>query len=396
MFDQCKGEYIVSKNIKERRKESANVPENNRAEIVSGGKQKRSVGRIILLVVIIVALIAAIALAVVNFLIRKISEDFITEDYRETIPTINEQVKNEYKAGKNIYSANVQSSEVYKAYRDAANTNYLAVSTNIMSDENVYNYGIYGVDSTTNDVDVIVIASINKDTGKISYVLLDDEMLVAIPYAEEIGYLEDAYGFAGANLLSRTISANFGVEIHGYIELDMTGLVNLANSIGGVEINMTAAQIVELNKSIVSFNEKFAGTEGFTEIPTLAEGADRTVLLENNAIIAYVRGETGMNSDNLFNVLFKATEMALKDGVSGVKALTDSLKENAKVSSSTEDFSTLLELVARTSYDENNMAKSVLAKDKLVRKYASGVNFTTVEDYSAMVKELQNLLYPVA
>ena len=277
-----------------------------------------------------------------------------------------------------------------------------------MDTEDVFNYGIYGLDSSTNDVDIIIIASINKKTNVLKYVLLDDKMLVSIPYTEKVGCLEDAYGFGGANLLSRTIAQNFGIDIDGYMVLDMEGVANLANDQETkLEIAMTVAEIEELNDSIKSYNERFNGVEGFEKLATLDASKDRTVTLEGYYVVAYARGTKGLDDAAIFKLLAGSTKKALSKGVEGVESFTKLLTDNAKISATSEDFSSLLQLVAVASKDlEGSISAEdfaeILAKDKLITKtvYVKGddgksnpVPYVVVDDYSAMVTELQNKLY---
>ncbi len=398
----------MSNNIKERRKDSANVPENNRAEIVnSNAKQKRSVGRAILIVLVVVVLLAAAVLVAANFLIDKLTESVANEgNYKDTIPSDN--LNTDYIEDSVIFSDSVQNNDKFKEYALLASQNHSAVVNNILDNENVFNYGIYGLDSSTNDIDVIIIASINKETNKLQYVLLDDKMLVSIPYANEVGCLENAYGIGGANLLSRTIAQNFGVDIDGYIVLDMEGVANMVSDIDSklgtkLEIPMTVDEIKALNESIVAFNKRFEGVEGFEKLVELDASTDRTVTLEGYTVVAYARGKGGLDDQAMFRLLAESTKTALTKGVDGVQELTEILKENAKISATAEDFSSLLQLVSvaagdiLTSVDAEGFAE-VLAKDQLksIATYFTSneaVSYVVVDDYAAMVAELQNKLY---
>lgn len=392
-------------NIKERRKNSAKVPENGRAKIVnSDKKQKRSFGRGLLIALIIVVLLAAAALVVVNFLIDRIADSVVDEgNYKDVVPSDN--LNTDYIENNGIFSSDIQEHEKFKDFAYLVSQSHSAVVNNIKDTENVFNYCIYGVDSSTNDVDVIIIASINKDTKALQYVLLDDKMLVSIPYADVVGCLEDAFGIGSANLLSRTIAQNFGIDIDGYVVIDMEGVASLGNHQStSLEIDMTVEEIKALNESIVSFNKRFENVEGFEKLYEFDDTTARTVKLEGYYVVAYARGKDGLDDNAIFKLLAESTKAALKNGVAGAKELAELLRENAKsISTSTEDFSTLLQLVAvaasdvLASVDATDFAE-VLAKDKLQTKTVytgpnKFVSFVIVEDYAAMVAELQNKLY---
>lgn len=398
----------MSKNIKERRLGSANVPEQSRAEIAkSDNKQKRSAGRAILIVLVVLVLLVSAALVAVNMLVGKLTESIATDgNYKDTIPDNN--LNTDYIEDAPIFSDVVQNNDRFKDYAYLASQNHSAVVNAIKDTENVFNYAIYGLDSSTNDVDVIIIASINKDTNKLQYILLDDKMLVSIPYTGVVGCLEDAYGIGGANLLSRTIAQNFGVDIDGYMLLDMEGVANLANNPSTkLEIAMTKEEIAALNEAVEKMNERFAGFEGFEALDKLDDSADRTVTLEGYYVVAYARGKGGLDDTAVFKLLAESTKAALSKGVTGAQELAEILKENARISTTADDFSSLLQLVATAADDISGSVTAedfadVLAKDKLMTKdvYTKDENgktvvipYVVVDDYSAMVAELQNKLY---
>lgn len=398
----------MSKNIKERRLGSANVPEQSRAEIAkSDNKQKRSAGRAILIVLVVLVLLVSAALVAVNMLVGKLTESIATDgNYKDTIPDNN--LNTDYIEDAPIFSDVVQNNDRFKDYAYLASQNHSVVVNAIKDTENVFNYAIYGLDSSTNDVDVIIIASINKDTNKLQYILLDDKMLVSIPYTGVVGCLEDAYGIGGANLLSRTIAQNFGVDIDGYMLLDMEGVANLANNPSTkLEIAMTKEEIAALNEAVEKMNERFAGLEGFEALDKLDDSADRTVTLEGYYVVAYARGKGGLDDTAVFKLLAESTKAALSKGVTGAQELAEILKENARISTTADDFSSLLQLVATAADDISGSVTAedfadVLAKDKLMTKdvYTKDENgktvvipYVVVDDYSAMVAELQNKLY---
>ena len=233
-------------------------------------------------------------------------------------------------------------------------------------------------------------------------------MLVSIPYTGVVGCLEDAYGIGGANLLSRTIAQNFGVDIDGYMLLDMEGVANLANNPSTkLEIAMTKEEIAALNEAVEKMNERFAGLEGFEALDKLDDSADRTVTLEGYYVVAYARGKGGLDDTAVFKLLAESTKAALSKGVTGAQELAEILKENARISTTADDFSSLLQLVATAADDISGSVTAedfadVLAKDKLMTKdvYTKDENgktvvipYVVVDDYSAMVAELQNKLY---
>ena len=394
----------MSKNIKERRLGSASVPENSRAVLSkSDNKQKRSVGRAVIIALVVLVLVVSIALVTVNMLIGKLSKLIATDGNYKEIEISKDSLNTDYIESAPIFNETVQNNQKFKDYAYLASQNHIVVREAIKDSENVFNYAIYGLDSSTNDVDVIIIASIDKDTKKLQYILLDDKMLVSIPYAGVAACLEDAYGIGGANLLSRTIAQNFGVDIDGYMLLDMEGVASLAdNPSTKLEIAMTKEEIAELNEAIKSLNKRFENLDGYETLPELDASADRVVTLEGYYAVAYARGKNGLDDAAIFKLLAESTKSALSKGVSGAKELAEILKTNARISTTSDDFSSLLQLVALAADDVSGSVSAedfadVLAKDDLMTKavYVDGspVPYVVVDDYAAMVAELQAKLY---
>lgn len=382
----------MSRKIEDRRIASASVPSEKRAVMVNAGKEKKSsAGKIILLVAVIIVALAAILFLVINALIKNVADTISPNgSYKDTIPSIAES----YKDKSQIYQDKVTSDPDYLKYALLASNNHSDVVDEIKDTDNVFNYAIYGIedaDPSNPAADIIVIASINKDTNKLTYVLLDDETLVYIPYAEVVGYLKDAYNLGGSNLLSRTISQNFGVDIDGYVELKMSDAANMVKAVGDIEIAMTQEEVDALNESIALYNEKFG-----TEIQNVTKKGDNKIILDGERTLAYIRGKDGCDTKALFNVLAEVTKTAIEGGVSGVNALADKLAENAITSTNAADFSSLLMIIAKTAKGNiaDNMVTITLGTEDAVWVWiCDGVSFITYENYGKVVSDLKTALY---
>ncbi len=89
--------------------------------------------------------------------------------------------------------------------------------------------------------DSMILCSINAKTKKISMISFLRDLYVQIP-----GYTDNrlnaAYVFGGFPLLKDTLKTNFGVSVDGCFEVDFNGFTALIDEIGGVDINLTAAE----------------------------------------------------------------------------------------------------------------------------------------------------------
>ncbi len=378
----------MSKKIIDRRKASANVPENSRANIVNAPQnRKRSAVKGIILTLFIVLAIVALLLTAVNFIIRNISKNISPNgSYKDTIPSIVES----YKEKSEFYNGEAAEYEGYYKLAYDASSNHSAVINAIKDQENVFNCAIFGIEnSDPNDpsADMIVIASVNKDTGKLTYVLIDADSFVQIPYANVVGPLSDAYKLGGSNLLARTISQNFGVDIDGYVEMKMSGAADMVDAVGGIELALTDAEVETLNLAIQSYNERFGA-----EVLELTKKGE-TVSLNGVQTLAYIRGVDGNRETAVFNILAQVTKIALSQDVEGVTNLVNELADNATTSIDAKDFSTLLNIVLK-SKDGANEIKTINLGSALKQEiWYDEIKFVTYTDYSAVVAEIQGALY---
>lgn len=119
----------------------------------------------------------------------------------------------------------------------------------------VLNILLIGVDSArdlkSQNTDVIIIGSVNKDTRQVSMLSVPRDLWVFIPslgwdrinQAHKYGHKID-YAGKGPGLLKDTIEMNFGLPIDNWVRVDFQGFTRVVDELGGVE--MTVACPVNL------------------------------------------------------------------------------------------------------------------------------------------------------
>ncbi|MBE6624328.1 MAG: hypothetical protein E7622_01660 [Ruminococcaceae bacterium] len=378
----------MSKKIIERRNASVNVPEASRASIVNAPQnRKRSPIKGIILTVLIVFALLALALTAINFLINNIFGKVAPNgSYKDTLPSI----VHSYKEGNPFYNGKAAEYSGYYKFAYDASSNHSATVNNIKDQDNVLNYAIFGIENEDPNnpyADMIIIASVNKDTGNLTYVLIDASSFVQIPYADVVGPLKDAYKLGGSNLLARTIAQNFGVDIDGFVELKMSGAADMVDAVGGIEIAMTDEEVANLNLAIQAYNERFNAEV----LEITKKGA--AVNLNGVQTLAYIRGVGDNREIAVFNILAQVTKIALSQGVSGINNLVTELTENAVASTNGDDFSTLLQIAIKSKDGSNGVVTINLGSDLKQETWYHGVRFVTYTDYSEVVSQLQAALY---
>ncbi len=90
--------------------------------------------------------------------------------------------------------------------------------------------------------DSMIIASFNKSTGEVILTSIMRDSLVPIQ-----GYgwnrINAAYSYGGVGLAINTVNDVFDLDIQNYMVIDFNGLVNLVDSLGGVTVYLSAAEV---------------------------------------------------------------------------------------------------------------------------------------------------------
>ena len=89
--------------------------------------------------------------------------------------------------------------------------------------------------------DSMIIVSINKESKVVSLVSLMRDTYVQIPGYND-NRINAAYAFGGMELLDETIYLNFGIEIDANVEVDFNAFTSIIDTVGGVDINISAAE----------------------------------------------------------------------------------------------------------------------------------------------------------
>src|SRR5690606_2660694 len=82
--------------------------------------------------------------------------------------------------------------------------------------------------------DTIIVARVDPESTHVDMVSFPRDLWVPIPGHGE-SRINSAYGY-GRQVLIDTISENFGIDIHHYIEIDFTGFQRLVDAVGGVPV----------------------------------------------------------------------------------------------------------------------------------------------------------------
>lgn len=126
----------------------------------------------------------------------------------------------------------------------------------IEEDKAVFNILLLGTDDRTtkfNDNargDTCILLSINRETNQVHLVSFERAIGVKIPSGEYEGqwdWLTHMFWYGGPYLMTRQIRENFKVDVTKYIRVNIRTFMELVDSVGGVDIDMTEAECNNIN-----------------------------------------------------------------------------------------------------------------------------------------------------
>ena len=317
-------------------KNSASIAANSVLENDKRGFPFRKVFFALLIVLVVVSIILLVINLVINSYFSKVTVfDGVWEINTEKM---NSMIM--YKDGNETY---FHKKEQYHQAYDKVLLNYAQATSDMKYDENVYNYAVFGVDqfesSDEATADIIMLVSVNKEKDHVVYFSFETRMLVYIP-GVGVGPMSDAFYLGGPQLLTYTIEQNYGIQIDGFVELNMTAFSDMIDRFGTIEFNADKQFVAELNGYIDEYNalKNKAGAEA---VPHVKLEKDK-VYLNGQQSLAYMR-RAGADRARVSNaVLSQLTGYISEKGLGGAKEALDISLEKTMVSLSREDVGALI------------------------------------------------------
>ncbi|MDD3409864.1 MAG: LCP family protein [Eubacteriales bacterium] len=126
--------------------------------------------------------------------------------------------------------------------------------------DNVFNILLLGVDNRSVTLesgrsDAVIICSINKDDGSIKLSSVARDTAVEVPGYKTKQRINVAFKFGskdgsiahGAELAMKTVNRNFQMNVQRYVVVNIHGLADVIEALGGVDMEMTKAEAKAIN-----------------------------------------------------------------------------------------------------------------------------------------------------
>ena len=203
----------------------------------------------------------------------------------------------EKKAAANIYLDKKSAVNITADKKSTVNINVDKKGVNYNEDKkdtnpNVVNLIFFGLDRRNSDAasrsDTIMVVSIDYTNKKVKVTSLMRDMYIPIP-GKGLNRINAAYAFGGPLLALKTINSDFNLDIKNYVTVDFFGMEKVIDRVGGVQINVSAAEAKVLNGYLGELNNLNGDT-----VPNVSAGLQT---LNGRQAVAYSRIRYVGNAD---------------------------------------------------------------------------------------------------
>lgn len=130
-------------------------------------------------------------------------------------------------------------------------------------DKNVVNILLLGTDDNGalnyGRTDTMIICSIHKKTGLVQLSSIARDLYVDIPNSTITDRINTANSYGGPRLAIKAVNEVFGLNIEHYVTINFSSFEAIVEILEGVDIEISAAEAAEINRTSGSSNRASAG-----------------------------------------------------------------------------------------------------------------------------------------
>ena len=221
------------------------------------------------------------------------------------------------------------------------------MNENVETNENMKGYrniALFGVDSREGALgkgtrsDTIIIASINQDSGDVKLLSVFRDTYLNLGN-DSYNKCNAAYAKGGPEQAITMLNRNLDMNITDYITVGFDGLIEVIDALGGVEINVTEAEISHLNNYQISMVGKTTDGKNFTAeagkdyTPVTSAGLQTLNGLQATAYcrIRYI-GNDFQRAQRQRDVITAISEKAKKANISKLNDVVNGVMDNVSTS----------------------------------------------------------------
>ena len=226
--------------------------------------------------------------------------------------------------------------------------------------------------SESGRTDAMMICSINRTTGEVKLTSIMRDLAVEYTNIGEYNGLyriNAANYFGGPNLAMKTVNELFDMNIQYYVMINFFGFGKIAQSLGGVEVDISEAEMKIINEDIVK-QFKMAYLAGITDFDPEQKKLDtygENIHLNGNQTLAYARirhleGGDYMRTTRQQTVLKKLLEKTKKLGIMDLVQLAGNMYEMVKTNMTLDDMIAVAGIVISNGIPDVDTLRLPIAK----------------------------------
>lgn len=228
------------------------------------------------------------------------------------------------------------------------------LSVNTSLPENWMNVLLLGTDertlNETSRTDTMIICSINTSTGEVKLTSLMRDTAVEYNDLEESNgtyRISAAHFFGGPEYAMKTVNRLLDMNIEHYVSVNFFGFQNIAQALGGIEVNITEAEMQAINKNAVN-QAKIAYAAGIdepTQINEYLETYGPDTHLNGRQTLAYARirsvDSDFSRAERQRTVLIKLMEKLKGRNILEILSLLNTLSNEVKTNMDVNDIASI-------------------------------------------------------
>ena len=201
--------------------------------------------------------------------------------------------------------------------------------------EHVVNILLLGVDNrsvelATGRADANIICSINKQTGAVTLTSIARDTAVDVPGYKTRRRMNTAFKFGskdgdiakGAELAMKTVNRNFQMNIQYYVVVNIHGLADIIQAIGGLDMELTKAEASAINYELFT-KEPMDSNKGRVKL----EHRDGVQHLDGMQAVTYgrirnLKGQNDINRNGRQRVLLETLLKTVLQDMDLIKLMT--------------------------------------------------------------------------
>lgn len=130
--------------------------------------------------------------------------------------------------------------------------------------------------------DTMMILSINRDEAQVKMTSIMRDTWVELPGKGRSEKINAANVYGGPELAVETVNQSFGTDIEDYVIVNMEDLVQIVDILGGVDLEITERERVQINSGVKAYISEVKGASAYTGERTLNQSG----LVHLNGIMA--------------------------------------------------------------------------------------------------------------